>query len=48
VAEEIARAAADGATGPKGAGIVIRVVRERVGTGADGARIAAAVKELLT
>lgn len=48
VAEEIARAAADGATGPKGTGIVIRAVRERVGTGADGARIAAVVKASLT
>jgi uncharacterized protein YqeY len=48
VAEEIARAAADGATGPKGTGIVIRAVRERVGPAADGARIAAAVKASLT
>ena len=44
VAEEIARAAAGGASGPKGTGLVIKAVRERVGTGADGARIAAAVK----
>ncbi|HWM18897.1 MAG TPA: GatB/YqeY domain-containing protein [Ilumatobacteraceae bacterium] len=47
VAEEIARAAADGVTGPKGTGVVIKAVRERVGTGADGARIAASVKALL-
>ena len=47
VAEEIARAAADGVTGPKGTGVVIKAVRERVGTGADGARIAAAVKASL-
>ena len=47
VDEEIARAAADGATGPKGTGVVIKAVRERVGTGADGARIAAAVKASL-
>ena len=47
VAEEIARAAADGVTGPKGTGAVIKAVRERVGTGADGARIAAAVKASL-
>lgn len=44
VDEEIARAAAAGATGPKATGIVIRAVRERVGTAADGGRIAAAVK----
>ena len=47
VAEEIARAAADGVTGAKGTGVVIKAVRERVGTGADGARIAAAVKASL-
>jgi uncharacterized protein len=47
VAEEIARAAAAGATGAKGTGVVIKAVRERVGTGADGARIAAAVKASL-
>jgi uncharacterized protein YqeY len=44
VAEEIARAAAAGITGPKAMGAVIKAVRERVGAGADGARIAAAVK----
>jgi uncharacterized protein len=44
VADEIARAAANGATGAKGTGVVIRAVRERAGTGADGARIAAVVK----
>lgn len=47
VAEEVARAAADGVTGAKGTGAVIRAVRERVGTGADGARVAAAVKASL-
>jgi uncharacterized protein YqeY len=47
VAEEIARAAAAGTTGAKGTGVVIKAVRERVGTGADGARIAAAVKASL-
>jgi hypothetical protein len=44
VAEEIARAAADGATGARATGAVIKAVRERVGTGVEGARIAAAVK----
>jgi uncharacterized protein YqeY len=48
VAEEVARAAADGVTGAKGTGAVIKAVRERVGSGADGARIAAAVKASLT
>jgi uncharacterized protein len=48
VAEEIVRAAADGVTGGKGTGVVIKAVRERVGAGADGARIAAAVKASLT
>jgi uncharacterized protein YqeY len=47
VAEEIARAAAVGATGAKGTGVVIRAVRERVGAAADGARIAASVKASL-
>jgi uncharacterized protein YqeY len=44
VAEEIARAGAEGAAGGKGTGVVIKAVRERVGTGVDGARIAAVVK----
>jgi uncharacterized protein YqeY len=48
VAEEIALAAAAGVTGAKGTGTVIKAVRERVGSGADGARIAAAVKASLT
>ena len=48
VAEEIARASAQGAAGAKGAGVVIRAVRERAGAGADGARIAAIVKASLT
>jgi uncharacterized protein len=47
VTEEVARAAADGATGPKAMGVVIKAVRERAGTTADGARIAAAVKSQL-
>jgi uncharacterized protein YqeY len=44
VADEIERAASAGASGPKAMGAVIKAVRERVGAGADGARIAAAVK----
>jgi hypothetical protein len=44
VAEEVAAAATTGATGGKAMGAVIKAVRERVGSGADGARIAAAVK----
>jgi uncharacterized protein YqeY len=48
VAEEVARAAAQGATGAKGTGVVIKAVRERAGAGADGARIAALVKASLT
>jgi uncharacterized protein len=47
VAEEVARAAADGVTGAKATGVVIKAVRERVGTGADRARIAATVKASL-
>lgn len=44
VAEEIDRAAAAGIIGPRATGVVIKAVRDRVGTAADGARIAAAVK----
>jgi hypothetical protein len=44
VADEVAKAAAGGAAGGKAMGMVIKAVRERVGGGADGARIAAAVK----
>ena len=47
VAEEVARAAADGITGPKAMGSVVKAVRERVGTEAEGARVAAAVKEAI-
>jgi uncharacterized protein len=47
VAEEVARAAADGITGPKAMGSVVKAVRERVGAGAEGARVAAAVKEAI-
>lgn len=47
VAEEVAAASAVGATGPKAMGQVIAAVRNRVGDGADGGRIAAAVKAAL-
>ena len=47
VQEEVAKAAAAGQTGPKAMGAVIKAVKERVGAGADGAAIAAAVKSAL-
>lgn len=47
VDEEVARAAANGASGPKAMGGVIKAVRERVGASADGSAIAAAVKAAL-
>lgn len=47
VAEEVAKAAASGATGGKAMGAVVKGVRERVGSGADGAKIAALVKSAL-
>ena len=47
VAEEVERAAADGMTGPKAMGPIIKAVRERVGQGAAGGRIADAVKRAL-
>lgn len=47
VDEEVAKAAANGATGPKAMGGVIKAVRERVGASADGSAIAAAVKAAL-
>ena len=47
VAEEVATAAANGQTGPKAMGVVIKGVKERVGASADGAAIAAAVKSTL-
>lgn len=48
VAEEVAAAAANGQTGPKAMGVVIKGVKERVGAAADGAAIAAAVKSALS
>ena len=47
VSEEVAKAAANGQTGPKAMGLVIKAVKERVGASADGAAIAAAVKSAL-
>jgi uncharacterized protein YqeY len=47
VAEEIAAAAADGATGMKAMGRVVNAVRARAGASADGAAIAAMVKSAL-
>ncbi|MGA0877809.1 MAG: GatB/YqeY domain-containing protein [Ilumatobacteraceae bacterium] len=47
VAEEVATASAAGQTGPKAMGAVIKAVRDRVGDGADGSTIAAAVKSAL-
>jgi uncharacterized protein YqeY len=47
VAEEVAAAVAAGQEGPKAMGQVIRAVRERAGDGADGGRVAAAVKAAL-
>ena len=44
VAEEVATARAEGATGGKAMGQVIKAVRARVGADASGGRVAAAVK----
>ena len=47
ISEEVAKAAASGATGGKAMGAVVKAVRDRAGSGADGSRIAAAVKAAL-
>lgn len=47
VADEIAKAAATGQTGGKAMGAVVKAVRERVGSGADGQKIATLVKTAL-
>lgn len=47
VDEEIAAAREAGAEGPKAMGQVIKAVKDRVGDGADGGRIAGAVKASL-
>lgn len=44
VAEEVAKAADAGQSGPKAMGGIIKAVRDRVGDRADGSEIAAAVK----
>lgn len=48
VDDEVARAATAGAEGGKAMGLVIKAVRERAGSGADGARVAALVKSRLS
>ena len=47
VADEIAKAAATGQTGGKAMGAVVKAVRDRVGSGADGGKIAALAKGAL-
>ena len=47
IAEEVAKAASSGATGGKAMGAVVKAVRERVGSAADGGKIAALVKAAL-
>ena len=47
VEDEVAKAAASGATGGKAMGMVVKAVRERVGSQADGSKIAALVKAAL-
>lgn len=47
VADEVAKAAANGASGMKAMGSVVKAVRERVGSGADGSKIADMVKAAL-
>jgi uncharacterized protein YqeY len=47
VTEEVESARADGATGGKAMGQVIKAVRARAGAGASGGRVAAAVKAAL-
>ena len=44
IAEEVAKAKAAGAEGGKAMGAVVKAVRERAGSSADGSRIATAVK----
>jgi hypothetical protein len=47
VGEEVAKAAAAGNEGGKAMGLVVKAVRERVGSSADGSQIAALVKAAL-
>lgn len=48
ISEEVAAAAAQGAAGPKAMGQVVKAVRARVGSSADGSLIASLVKTALT
>jgi uncharacterized protein YqeY len=48
VQEEVGRAAAQGAQGMKAMGAVVKAVRERVGSSADGSKIADLVKAALS
>jgi uncharacterized protein YqeY len=48
VQEEVERAATQGAEGMKAMGAVVKAVRERVGSGADGSKIADLVKAALS
>lgn len=47
VAEEVAAAAAAGNAGPKAMGLVVKAVRSRVGSSADGSLVAQLVKAAL-
>jgi uncharacterized protein YqeY len=47
VADAVAAAGAAGQSGPSAMGAVMKAVRERVGSGADGARVSSAVKAAL-
>ena len=48
VTEEVANAAANGSTGMKAMGAVVKAVRQRVGSSADGSKIADLVKTALS
>jgi uncharacterized protein YqeY len=47
VDEEVAKAAAEGHSGGKAMGLVVKAVRARAGAGVDGGRVAALVKSAL-
>ena len=47
VAQEVAAAAAAGNSGMKAMGLVVKAVREKVGSSADGSKIADLVKSAL-
>ena len=47
VTEEVAKAAAEGHSGGKAMGLVVKAVRARAGAGVDGGRVAALVKSAL-